>query len=89
MTVAATFLRGETGHLVSWDGETMVLSASAAYAPGSPLEATLQLVDGPLRVEGRTKDSKRDASGAFSVRVRVINLRREDKARLQTAISTP
>ena len=88
MSIAASFARGETGHLVSWDGETMILNASAAYAPGSPIEASLSLQDGPLRVEGRTKDSKRDAIGAFNVRVRIINLRREDKARLLAALAS-
>lgn len=58
------------------DGERLTFACARAFAPGEPLV---------FQVEGRRFDakamgSKRREDGAFDVKVRLVNLRRDDRS---------
>ena len=80
--------RGGEGELVSIEGETVALVSPRAYAPGAPIEMTaLTEADIPLR--GKSLGSKRRPDDRFDVRARLVNLKREDRERLATLLSSP
>ncbi|MBK8173048.1 MAG: hypothetical protein IPK60_22320 [Sandaracinaceae bacterium] len=84
MSAKVEFERGESGEVSSWDGSTMTVLASGPYAPGAPTRMKIHLETTAVDVEARAKDSKRVADGRFQVRLRVINLRREQLELLAT-----
>ena len=57
------------------------------HAPGAPIRTTVVLPDGPLSIDARSIGSKRRDDGTFDVRMRLINLRREDRLRLERAFT--
>lgn len=85
--VAVKFARGETGHVIAWDGGTLTVTSPSAYAPGAPTQVVVVFDDGEVTVETRTKDSKRTPEGHYNVRLRVINLRREDREKIATLLT--
>jgi hypothetical protein len=80
---------GAEGEALELSGETMKLVIDRAFAPGAPMSFELEvspelapeLARGPknIALEARTIGSKRQPDGRFEVRVRLINLRREDR----------
>jgi hypothetical protein len=74
-----------SGELVSFDGEFLVARVSKAFAPGTPFHGSVALEGGPLAIEGRANGSKRTSEGAYELRARIVNLRREDRLRLEAA----
>jgi len=75
-------LRLDTGEPItakSFDGNVLVLHAPMAFAPGSPIRFLAVSADPPRAFEGRTIGSKRIMEGAFEVKLRLINLRKEDR----------
>ena len=68
---------GEDAELVSLEG-----IQAAIFAPGAPIAFEAVLEDGPVALEGKSHGSKRRGDGRFDVRLRMINLRREDRERL-------
>lgn len=57
-----------------------------AFAPGSPIRFAISF-DGEERLyEGRAIGSKRVESDSFEVRMRFVNLRRDDRVFLQTRL---
>jgi hypothetical protein len=88
--IALRLGRGGDGELVSMNGESVALISSTAYAPGAPIELTAVLGEGddiPLR--GKCLGSKRRPDDRFDVRARLVNLKREDRERLATLLSSP
>ncbi len=79
---------GIEGEAVELSGETMKLLLDRAYAPGAPMSFQLEVspeLAGESRdiaLEARTVGSKRLPDGRFEVRVRLVNLRRDDRLRL-------
>lgn len=78
------FSGGFSGHFVAWTGEHLVVASPAAFAPGAPIHLTLAMPDGELSVELRSMGSKKREDGLFDVRGRTINLKRQDKERLDS-----
>ena len=73
---------------VSYAGGILAVIDVRAHAPGAPIRATLALPDGPLKVDGRSIGSKRREDGGYDVRMRLTNLRREDRVRLERLLAT-
>jgi hypothetical protein len=70
---------GEQGEAVRLDGNLLTFLSPRAFAPGSPIRFAVSAEGGPRSFEGRTIGSKRIEGGRFEVRMRFVNLRREDR----------
>ena len=77
MSVAVRIGAETTGETVGFDGEVLDLLLSRAFAPGAPVVLDVDAPGGVLRVEGKSRGSKRQPDGRFAVRVRTTSLRRE------------
>ncbi len=73
------------GSAVSFDGEFLVARVSRPFAPGTPIRGSLTIGELEIQIEGRATGSKRMPDGTFEIRARLINLRREDRLRLEAA----
>ena len=73
---------------LAFDGALMTLTSPVAFAPGSPIRfsATGEYADRSF--EGRALASKRVEGAEFEVRLRLVNLRREDRELLLRALGT-
>lgn len=76
---------GGEGEALSFAGEVLEIVIERAYAPGAPIELAIERPDGPLALRGKTIGSKKREDGRFVVRLRLVSLRREDRARLGSA----
>ncbi|MDQ3034170.1 MAG: hypothetical protein M3Y87_17310 [Myxococcota bacterium] len=76
--------RGGEGEASSLAGEILHVVLGHPYAPGAPISLRLTRSDGELSLEGRTIGSKRREDGRYDVRLRLVNLTREHRARLAT-----
>lgn len=74
-----------TGSATSFDGEFFVAIVSKPFAPGTPFHGSVTLGGESIAIEGRATGSKKTAEGAFEVRARLVNLRKEDRERLAAA----
>jgi hypothetical protein len=74
--------QGGEGVASALAGEVLHLVLDRPYAPGAPITMKLVLPGGDLSLQGRTIASKRRDDGHFDVRLRMINLTRESRARL-------
>lgn len=74
--------RGGEGEAVSLAGEILHVVLGHPYAPGAPISMRLTRADGEVALEGRTIGSKRRDDGRFDVRLRLVNLTRDHRARL-------
>lgn len=79
---------GGEGLALAMAGEIITLSLPRAFAPGAPFRGAVVLDDREITLEGRTVGSRKTPSGAFEVRVRLVNLRREDRLRLAAPVPT-
>lgn len=70
---------GEEAEAQTWDGSVLTLHGPRAFAPGSPVCFVAKLEHGERTFEGRTLGSKRIEEGRFEVRMRLVNLRRDDR----------
>lgn len=76
--------RGEgQGEVHALEGDQLVLSGEGAYAPGAPLILEVRHAEETRSIEGKSLGSKRGTEGTFHLRVRIHNIRREDRAWLQ------
>lgn len=78
MSEPCTLPGGLAGTAESWDGAVLVVTSPRAFAPGAPVRLEL----GALGVEGKALGSKKRDDGSFEVRLRAVNLRREQRAAL-------
>jgi hypothetical protein len=85
MSVAATLPGGEAASAESWDGAVLVLASPRAFAPGAPVRVAL----GTLGFEGKSLGSKKRDDGRFVVRLRAVNLRREQREALDALFPRP
>ncbi|HEY8432146.1 MAG TPA: hypothetical protein VIL20_27405 [Sandaracinaceae bacterium] len=83
MSAPVELASGGSGEAVAWAGEVLSLVLPRAFAPGAPIAFSIALEGGALSLSGKTVGSKRRADGRFDVRVRLLNLRREERARLE------
>ncbi len=73
---------GGEGQALSVAGEVITLTLPRAFAPGAPFRGAVLLEEREIALEGRTVGSRKTPDGTFEVRVRLVNLRREDRLRL-------
>lgn len=64
---------------LAFDGNLLKLTSPQAFAPGSPIRFSAKGEDGDRNLEGRVLRSKRIDEQRFEVRLRLVNLRREDR----------
>jgi hypothetical protein len=73
---------GGDGQAVSMAGEIITLQLPRAFAPGAPFRGAVILAEREIALEGRTVGSRKTADGTFEVRVRVVNMVKDDRLRL-------
>ncbi len=73
---------GEDAEARAFDGSVLTLVGPRAFAPGSPIRFSAKFEEGECPLEGRAIGSKRIDARSFEVRLRFVNLRREDRERL-------
>lgn len=71
------------GALEHVDGSVVRLRAPKAFPPGQPLAFAIPTAGAELRLEARSIGSKRREDGAFEVRARLVNLRKEAREALE------
>jgi hypothetical protein len=69
---------GEEAEAVAFDGNLLKLRSPRAFAPGAPIRFKTT-EDEPRSLEGRTIGSKRVDDRCFEIRMRFVNLRRNDR----------
>jgi hypothetical protein len=65
-----------------FDGNQFTIWSPRAFAPGSPVRFVARFEEGERPLEGRAISSKRIDESQFEVRMRFVNLRRDDRQRL-------
>lgn len=80
---------GEDAEARHFDGNLLTMSSPRAFAPGSPIRFTATTDDDVRSFEGRAIGSKRADEARFEVRMRFVNLRREDRELLLSACPAP
>jgi len=78
---------GEEAEATTFDGALLTLRSPRAFAPGSPIRFAATSEAGDRSLEGRAIGSKRIDDEHFEVRMRLVNLRRQDRALLLTQLS--
>lgn len=73
---------GGQGEAVRFEREVLHLVLPRAFAPGAPIAFRATLGDDEVALTGKSLGSKKREDGRFDVRLRMTNLRREDRARL-------
>jgi hypothetical protein len=81
-------LTGEMAEARTVDGNLVTLLSPRAFAPGSPIGFSATFDEGERAFEGRTIASKRLDDQRFEVRMRLVNLRRDDRERLLRGIGS-
>jgi hypothetical protein len=79
MSVKIRLDSDEDAEARSFDGALLTLLSPRAFAPGAPIRFVLVLDEGKRPFEGRTVGSRRVDDLRFEVRMRFVNLRREDR----------
>lgn len=85
ITIALRIEESLLGHVLACDAETLRGISPKPFPPGRPLSLTMLLPDGELALSGRCIGSKRGDDGRFELRVRLTNLRREARERIEHA----
>jgi hypothetical protein len=78
---------GEEAQARAFDGNLLTLLSPRVFAPGSPIRFVATPNDEERSFEGRAIRSKRVDDLHFEVRMRLVNLRREDRELLLTQIA--
>lgn len=73
---------GATGSLVGLDGAHLRLVLDRPFAPGQPVSFRADAPDGPLALSGKCIGCKRQEGETFEVRLRPVDIRREQRAAL-------
>ncbi|MGB3050368.1 MAG: PilZ domain-containing protein [Polyangiales bacterium] len=77
---------GQEALALAYDGNLLKVSSPLAFAPGSPIRFTVACEAGERTFEGRVVRSKRVDDQTFEVRMRFVNLRREDRELLLSTL---
>lgn len=83
---------GSVGHAVGLTRNLLEIVAERAYAPGRPLVLGMRL-PGPaggqeVTLRAKSLGSRRRSDGRFAVRLRLVDLRREQRALLERALGS-
>ncbi len=79
----AVRIGGGEGELVGYAKNVVELVSPISFAPGQP--ARFEVAE--LSLEGRSLGSRKRDDGRFTVRFRLISLRREERERLESMAS--
>lgn len=75
---------GERGRAVAYAEGILHLVSERPHPPGQPLTFSLRLPDGAeLALQGKSANSKLRHDGGFDVRLKLVSLRREQRAALE------
>jgi len=77
---------GEDAEARRFDGNLLIMSSPRAFAPGSPIRFTATTAEDVRSFEGRAIGSKRVDEARFEVRMRFVNLRRQDRKLLSSKL---
>lgn len=86
MIVEIEFDRGGKAEANALDGLVFTFVGARAFAPGAPIRFAVVIGEQRRVLEGRCISSKRVDETRFAVRMRFVNLRREDKEALAAKI---
>jgi hypothetical protein len=75
---------GGEGEATRLEGEVLHVILARAFAPGAPVAFDATIAGEPVALTGKAIGSKRRDDGRFDVRLRMTNLRREDRLRLSS-----
>lgn len=82
MSAPVVLSEGGEGEATRLEGEVLHLILARAFAPGAPVAFAATFAGERVALTGKSIGSKRREDGRFDVRLRMTNLRREDRARL-------
>ena len=85
--ISATIDDTHEASVLSCDGQVLCAICSVAFPPGRPLELELRLPEQEVTLVGRCIGTKKRTDGAFDLRMRLTNLRRETRETLQRAFT--
>lgn len=85
MSMRFVLTSGEEAMATAFSSNVLSFVSPRAYAPGAPI--VLARTDREGRIEGRSLGSKRRDDGAFEVRARLVNLRREERLELESLLA--
>ena len=77
---------GEKAEARTFEGHILTFVSPRAFASGAPIGVAVVIGDGRRVLEGRSISSKRLEGGRFEVRMRFVNLRRDDRHALSEAM---
>ena len=86
MTLRVRVGEGEFLELHSFDGKQFALVSTRAYAPGQPLNLTVELTP-PCTLELKSLGSKKRDDERFDVRARAMTLAKGTRERILAALS--
>ena len=77
---------GEKAEARTFEGHILTFLSPRAFASGAPIGFTVVMGDHRRALEGRCVGSRRAEDGRFEVRMRLVNLRRDDRHALGEAV---
>ena len=84
--IRLTLEGGGEGEAVRLEGQHLTAVFARAFAPGAPIPFTAAL-ETPITLRGKSLGSKRREDGRFTVRMRLISLRKIERAALEAGLS--
>jgi len=88
MTVEIELDRGDKAETRSFEGNILTFLSPRAFAPGAPIQFSAVVGDHRRAFEGRSLSSRRTGVDRFEVRMRFVNLSRNDREALLAAIAS-
>jgi len=88
MTVEIDLDGGDKAEIRSFQGNILAFLSPRAFAPGAPIRFGAVIGDRRRAFEGRSIGSRREEGDRFEVRMRFVNLRRDDREALLAAIES-
>lgn len=86
MSVHVRLEDGRAAEAVAFEDGQVVLLSPRAFAPGAPVAFEAALPEGPQALAGKTVRCRRRDDGRFEVRLRPVNLRRDQREALEAAL---
>ncbi len=85
MTVEIELQSCEKAEICSFEGNILTFVSPRAFAPGAPIQFGAFVGDHHRAFEGRSLGSRRIEGDRFEVRMRFVNLRRDDRKAILAA----